>query len=350
MRGMSPAGTAALDPPEVAVRRDADRTVGEKTAARRARTVAAQAAIPAIEVEELDIEFGPVHALRGVSFSLERGEVLGFLGPNGAGKTTTINVLSTLLRPTRGSARVLGFDVVRQAREVRRRLGLVMQRSCVDVMLTVYENLYLYAGLHRIPRRERREKIEELLELFGLEGKAQEPVQQLSGGLLRRVALARAFLADCEVLFLDEPTAGIDARGKAAFHDFLRELCRQTGLTIFVATHDLAEAERLCTRIAFIKEGRLLAIASPATLRATIEHSVLAIEFDAPVVPVQEFAAREGIGAVRWQGNRHVEIDVVQESGRALDVLNDLRRMTPVKSFELRTPSLEDVFMRLSGE
>jgi ABC-2 type transport system ATP-binding protein len=303
---------------------------------------------PALEVEDLVVEYGSLRAVDGVSFRLAPGEVLGFLGPNGAGKSTTIHVLATLLRPTRGRVRVLGFDAVRQAGEIRRRLGLVMQRSCVDVMLNVRENLYLYAGLHRIPVRERRRRIDEILELFGLADRADAAVHLLSSGLLRRVALARAFLADCEILFLDEPTAGVDPRARAAFHDFLREVCRRTGLTIFLATHDLDEAERLCTQIAFIRQGKLLALASPAELKAAIDHSVLAIEFESPVQLPADLERAPGVVAVRLQGVRRAEIDVAGSAARALDVLMRLKSAGTVQNFTLRPPSLEDVFLKFS--
>ncbi len=175
-----------------------------------------------VEIENLYFNYGDFPAVKGVSFTVKRGEIFGLLGPNGAGKSTIIKILTTLLRPRLGRVRVAGFDVVKEPSEVRKRISLLMQERGADFFLNVYDNLYFYAGLHRIPRKERRTKIDELIDIFGLAEKRYASLDTLSGGLLRRMMIARIFLSEAEVVFLDEPTAGVDIKSRADFWKLLQ--------------------------------------------------------------------------------------------------------------------------------
>ena len=220
-----------------------------------------------------------VEALRGISFEVGRGELFGLLGPNGAGKTTTIKILTTLLLPSSGSARVLGFDPAREAREVRRRIGYVFggDRGLYD-RLSALDNLRYFADLYRVPVGEKRRRIDELLELFGLEGRERERVETYSRGMRQRLHIARGLLHDPEVLFLDEPTIGLDPVGARELRNMIGGL-RDAGKTILLTTHYMVEADELCGRIAVISAGAVVAYGTPADLKARVkDRSVVEIE------------------------------------------------------------------------
>ncbi len=224
---------------------------------------------PALQVSELVVRFGPVEAVGGVSFAVARGEVFGLLGPNGAGKTTTIRVLTTLLPPTSGRAIVAGHDVRSESLAVRASIGYIPQAISVDGALTAYENLDFYGRVTGVPRRERRERIEEAVETMGLEPMLDRLARTLSGGMLRRLEIASALLNRPEVLFLDEPTVGLDPNARTMVWEELLALREQAGTTILVTTHVMEEAERHCDRLGVIDLGRLVEQGQPAQL---IEH------------------------------------------------------------------------------
>lgn len=219
----------------------------------------------AIECEELSHRYGDVTALDDVSLAVGQGELFALLGPNGAGKSTMSNILITLLRPSKGRARVLGFDVVKEAREVRARIGVVFQEPALDERLTARENLEMHAALYRIPRAEVRVRVQQALEWAGLVEAAQRLVRALSGGMKRRLELARALMHEPQVLFLDEPTVGLDPQARRHLWDRIEEL-RGQGLTVFMTTHYLGEAEA-SDRVAIIDRGRLAACGAPAELK-----------------------------------------------------------------------------------
>jgi ABC-2 type transport system ATP-binding protein len=225
----------------------------------------------AIEVEDLIKAYpGGKTALNGISFAVERGEIFGFLGPNGSGKTTTVRILVTLLRATSGSARVTGFDVGRMASRVRQSIGYAAQATGVDDDLTVHEHLVLQALLHGLPpSREQQRRIEELIEAFSLSEVANERASRLSGGLRRRLDIAQAMVHRPPVLFLDEPTIGLDPQSRAALWDHLRQATRD-GTTIFLTTQYLDEADRACDRVAIIDGGRLVKEGTPAALKEEV--------------------------------------------------------------------------------
>jgi ABC-2 type transport system ATP-binding protein len=224
---------------------------------------------PAIEVEDLTKRYGEVDAVRDVSFAVAAGELFGFLGPNGAGKSTAINVLCTLVRPTAGSARVHGFDVVEESDAVRRHIGLVFQDSTLDGRLTAAQNLRLHAELYGIERDAVAPRIDQVLELVDLGERRDDLVLRFSGGMKRRLEIARGLLHSPRVLFLDEPTIGLDPQTRGAIWRYVRALQEEEGTTIFMTTHYMEEAE-VCDRIAIIDRGSIVALDTPEALKASI--------------------------------------------------------------------------------
>jgi ABC-2 type transport system ATP-binding protein len=228
------------------------------------------AAATMLHTEALTRRFGTLTAVDGLTLSVGAGEVFGLLGPNGAGKSTVIKMLTTLLPPTAGTARVAGFDIVRQAAQVRRAIGYVPQLLSADGALSGYENLLVFARLYEIPHRERDRRIHEALAFMNLEGVAQRLVNTYSGGMIRRLEIAQATLHRPQVLFLDEPTVGLDPLAREVVWDHLEEMRASLGTTIFLTTHYMDEAERLCLRVAIMHLGKVAAIGTPAELKASL--------------------------------------------------------------------------------
>jgi ABC-2 type transport system ATP-binding protein len=224
----------------------------------------ADATVPAVEAVDLSRRFGKVEAVSGVSFDVGSGEFFALLGPNGAGKTTTLQMLTTLLRPTSGTARVFGADIAKQPAIVRSTLGMVFQEPALDDRLTARENLEMHGALYRIPRRELRARVDEALEWGALSDAAKRPVRSFSGGMKRRLELGRALMHRPSLLFLDEPTLGLDPQGRRHLWERIERL-RGQGLTVFMTTHYLQEAEA-CDRVGIIDGGRLIALGTPADL------------------------------------------------------------------------------------
>jgi ABC-2 type transport system ATP-binding protein len=237
------------------------------------------AAAPAIEVVDLVREYPGVRAVDGMSFAVGEGELFGFLGPNGAGKTTTIRVLSTLIRPTSGRAAVAGLDVVMDAPAIRAAVGFAMQTVALDDLSTGRENLELFGRLRRLPGAELRRRIDELLELMGLTAVADRPAGTYSGGMRRRLDLATALLHRPRVLFLDEPTEGLDPQSRLALWEEFRRI-NADGTTMFLTTHYMDEADRLCGRVAIVDAGRIVAQGSPGDLKRSLGGDVVRLAFD----------------------------------------------------------------------
>ena len=248
-----------------------------------------------IEVDGLAKTFGEIEAVKGVTFGVEPGEIFGFLGPNGAGKTTTINMLCTLLNPTAGAASVNGFDVRHQRSDVRRSIGLVFQQTTLDEYLSAEQNLRFHAHAYGIPADVREKRMTELLDIVDLADRRKGSVRTFSGGMKRRLEIARGLLHHPDILFLDEPTLGLDPQTRNHMWNYIQEINRREGMTVFFTTHYMEEAERMAERIAVIDHGRIIAMGTPAELKEktgteSLEAAFLALERARPpgVHTVQE--------------------------------------------------------------
>ena len=292
-----------------------------------------------------------VEALRGVSFTVEPGELFGLLGPNGAGKTTTIKILTTLLLPSSGSARVLGYDVARQAKEIRGRIGYVFggDRGLYD-RLSAYDNLRYFADLYRVPGSVRKQRIESSLELVGLKGREGERVETYSRGMRQRLHIARGVLHDPEILFLDEPTIGLDPVGARELRDMIDGL-RQAGKTILLTTHYMFEADVLCDRIAIIADGAFVATGTPSDLKAAIvDQTIIEIEtFGVAPEVVDRLRGLPGVSGVGVETRDQAQVLLVQ-SARGAELVQALLKEldgTAVGKVVTREPTLEDAYVEL---
>ena len=292
-----------------------------------------------------------VDALRGVSFQVERGELFGLLGPNGAGKTTMIKVLTTLLLPSSGTARVLGFDVRRQARQIRGRVGYVFgcDRGLYD-RLSAADNLRYFADLYRVPPRVRRSRIDQLLEMVELKGRERERVETYSRGMKQRLHIARGLLHDPELLFLDEPTIGLDPLGARELRETIANL-HSAGKTILLTTHYMYEADALCQRIAVIANGSFVATGTPADLKSVVgDNTIVEIEtFGVPDETVERLRRLPGVRGVGVETRDQAQVLLVQSAVGAdvvRGLLNELADSVTGKVVT-REPTLEDAYVEL---
>jgi len=295
-----------------------------------------------------------VEAVRGVSFEIDSGELFGLLGPNGAGKTTTIKMLITLLIPTSGSASVLGYDVVRDAREVRRRIGYVFggDRGLYE-RLSAYDNLRYFAELYAVPAREQRPRIEELLDLVGLAGREKERVEGYSRGMRQRLHIARGLLHDPPVVFLDEPTIGVDPVGARELRKTIASLT-ESGKTVLLTTHYMFEADDLCNRMAVINKGQIVAEGTPRDLKAIVaDRTVIEIEtFGVDDDTVERIRTADGVTSVSVEDRDQVQVLLVQSPAgteltqQLLGLLGGAR----IGRVAAREPTLEDAYVALVGE
>jgi ABC-2 type transport system ATP-binding protein len=304
-----------------------------------------------IEVEGLVRDFkGGVRAVDGIDLQVEPGEIHGFLGPNGAGKSTTVLMLTTLLPPTAGTARVAGHDIVREGPEVRRAIGAALQEAALDPLLTGRDHMRLQTTLQGVPKNERRARGDALLERVGLMEAADRKVRGYSGGMKRRLDLALALVHHPRILFLDEPTTGLDPQSRADMWQEVARLAHEDGVTVFLTTQYLEEADVLADRIAIIDHGKIVARGTPAELKAEIGRPTLEVEpaeaedRDAVAGVLERFGvpvtARPGAVAVRLHGG----VDTLPEVIRGLDA--DSLTMT---DFRLHAPTLDDVFLAKTG-
>lgn len=305
---------------------------------------------PAIRVAGLTKRFGPVVALDGIDFEVPPGTVFGLLGPNGAGKTTAIRILTTILRPTSGRAEVLGHDVVREAPTVRRLIGLAGQYAAVDPNLTGRENLRLIGRLTQLPRGRIRPRADALLDRFELSAAGDRPVRTYSGGMRRRLDVAAALVPEPPVLFLDEPTTGLDPQSRTALWELIRELVRQ-GTTVLLTTQYLEEADRLASRIAVVNEGRILADDSPAVLKEQLGNTVIEVGMaDETQAALAAEAIFGHLGQTPDRDGAMLRFASRDGSASLLDVLQFLGNgeLAP-RTVAVRESSLDDVFLALTG-
>src|SRR5436309_14938052 len=258
---------------------------------------------PAIEMTELCKDFGAFRAVDHLSLTVQQGEIFGLLGPNGSGKTTTINMISGLSVPTSGEVRVMGYDVRHQARQVRRLLGSIPQETALYEELTAWDNMDFHADLFGVPRHEKKERIVKLLELVQLLDRKASRVSTFSGGMKRRLAIARALLHDPLLVYLDEPTLGVDVQARRAIWDYCLSL-RDQGKTVLITTNYLEEAQTLCERLAIIDHGKLVTLDTPDHLKQTYGGTIVELETDRLFKEAEQIKAMPGVKDVRQEGRR----------------------------------------------
>ena len=305
----------------------------------------------AIDVREIVKRFGDFTAVDGISFAVADGETFGLLGPNGAGKSTLIRMLTTLLLPTSGTAVVAGFDIVKDADQVRRSIGVIPQALTSDLDLTAEENLLIFAKLYGVPRERRKALIADLLAAVELSQWADKPVKNLSGGMRRRVEIARGLVHEPRILFLDEPTTGLDPVSRTGVWEMLRAIKADRRLTVLLTTHYMDEADKLCDRIAIVDHGKLMALDSPMKLKAAIPgENTLEVSFaDEPADWEARLASLPGV--VRVEGHAPV-FRLVSTSGP--ETTNALMSTAAasgvsVRSLSVQSTSLDDVFVHYTG-
>jgi ABC-2 type transport system ATP-binding protein len=304
----------------------------------------------AIQVDKLIRDFDDFRAVDEISFEVHESEIFGFLGPNGAGKTTTINVLCTLLRPTGGSARVNGYDVSGQQAEVRSSIGLIFQDPSLDEELTAFENMRFHAMLYDIPREDFDRRSDELMEMVDLTEKARDQVRTFSGGMKRRLEIARGLLHRPRVLFLDEPTLGLDPQTRRHIWQYLHRLREQREVTMFMTTHYMDEAEN-CNRIAIIDHGQIVAIDTPANLKQRVGGDLITLRTSDNELASERLLEGHGI-----ESRTGPDGQLILETERGdqfipiiIATFTNGSKPIEVHSVSLRQPTLEDVFIKLTG-
>jgi ABC-2 type transport system ATP-binding protein len=304
-----------------------------------------------VEVENLyKIYPGGVKALNGISFRVSKGEIYSILGPNGAGKTTTMKIIATLLKPTSGSASIMGIDVTSDPDAVRRIIGYVPQDLSADDELTGVENVILQARLYGISKGEARRRAMELLEMVGLKDAANRTVRSYSGGMRRRLELAMGLVNDPELLILDEPTLGLDVQSRLALWDYIKRLKNEGGLTILMTTHYMDEADKLSTRVAIIDRGRIVVEGSPEELKSRIGGDVIMVKVSSPLQNIMDkIGAIEGVLSVDLVENMvRIKVESAEKAmAKLLGVLSSIN--TSIESISIAKPTLDQVFIEYTG-
>ncbi len=301
----------------------------------------------AVSVSGLVKRYGEIEAVRGIDLEVQAGETFGFLGPNGAGKSTTISMLCTLVRPTAGMALVAGHDVMRERDEVRRSIGLVFQETTLDGYLTAEQNLRLHAELYGMPRKAVAERLEQVMEMVGLWDRRGSLVGTFSGGMKRRLEIGRGLLHSPRVLFLDEPTVGLDPQTRSSIWGYIAELKRDEDITIFLTTHYMDEAE-YCDRIAIMDRGKIVALDTPEALKASVGTDRVQIQTGDNDAAIAALSERFEIDAVLAEGAVTFGVaDGEQFVPRLFDEWDPAH--PPIRSVNVSRPSLDDVFMSYTG-
>jgi ABC-2 type transport system ATP-binding protein len=300
---------------------------------------------PVVLVGDLVKRYGEVEAVRGISFEVQPGETFGFLGPNGAGKSTTIKILCTLAEPTKGVARVAGYDVVKQRDTVRRNIGLVFQDPTLDNYLTGEQNLRFHADLYGVPRQQLAPRMRQVLDMVGLWDRRQGEVATYSGGMKRRLEIARGLLHAPRVLFLDEPTVGLDPQTRSSIWEYINDLKQREDITIFLTTHYMDEAEN-CDRIAIIDHGKIVAIDTPENLKASVGKDRVQITTANDEAAIKEIKDSFGLEAAIHEGM--VTFNVEEGEHFVPRLFAELSQQ--IRSVSVARPSLDDVFMSYTGK
>lgn len=305
----------------------------------------------AVETHNITKRFGNLTAIDRISLTIDSEEIFGLIGPNGAGKTTLIRMLTTVLRPTEGTAKVAGYDVRRDQDEVRQSIGVVSQAMTMDVELTAWENMELYAKYYGVPSELRRERIKELLDVVGLADRSDFAVGSYSGGMKRRLELVRSLIHRPKVLFLDEPTTGLDPQARNAVWDYLRKIHNEEKVTMAITTHYLDEAEVLCDRVAIIDYGKLMALGTPAELKKKVlGGDVVEAEFTS--LPDEAFEGLRNSDFALQVKKRENNLTLLVKSGaEAVPEIVELvkEKGGKIRSITLREPTLDDVFLHFTG-
>ena len=301
-----------------------------------------------IVVEKLVKQYPRIRAVDDVSFTINQGEIFGFLGPNGAGKTTTIKILLTLTQPTSGKVTIMGIDALAHGEKVRQISGYVPQDVSVDGDLTGYENMLIYAKLYGVPRKNRDQRIQETLEYLEIQDRSKDMVSTYSGGMMRRLEIAQSLINRPKVLFLDEPSIGLDPSARRNMWDLIKQLRSEFGATIFINTHDMNEADTLCDRLGVMDRGKLVTVGAPSTLKATVGGDILTIVSSAAgcMEKVQEL----GYKVMTQPTNHHLDLLVSSGESTIPPLLESLKGVgIEVESVSLKKPSLDDVFLKYTG-
>jgi len=301
----------------------------------------------AIEMVHLVKRFGNFTAVDDLSLVVKPGEIFGLLGPNGSGKTTTVNMVSGLAAPTSGQVRVMGLELRAHTRQVRQILGSVPQETALYEELSAWANLDFHADLFGIPGREKKTRIERMLALVGLADRSDSRVSTYSGGMKRRLALARALLHDPQLIYLDEPTLGVDVQSRRAIWNYILAL-REQGKTVLITTNYLEEAQELCSRIAIIDHGRLVALGAPAELKQKFGGSVIEMETLRPFEDIAQLRAMPGIQEVQ-QADRILKITTLSGEKVVPQIINLVAQCCEIRDITVREPNLDEVFLHLTG-
>jgi len=303
----------------------------------------------AIVTNNLTKEFNGLVAVDSLNMKVKGGEIFGLLGPNGAGKTTFISMLCTILKPTSGTATVNGFDIIKQKSEVRKSIGIVFQDPSLDNRLTGMENLEMHAGLYGVPKSERKRRINEVLDIIGLSDRAKELVKNYSGGMKRRLEIARGLIHYPKILFLDEPTLGLDPQTREHIWEYIKKLAEREKITIIVTTHYMDEADMLCDRVAIMDYGQIKILDKPNNLKNSLEGDVVTIEVGNTKNIENKIKNFDTVKKVHVTGNS-IHITVKNGEKFAPKILNFVKKDgVKVNSISIRKPSLGDVFLHYTG-
>ena len=302
-----------------------------------------------IKTDNLTKKFDKLTAVDDISFSVKKGEIFGFLGPNGAGKTTTIKMLTTLLHPTHGSAEIAGFDIQKQRDNVRKNIGVVFQEPALDIDLTGYENLDYHARMYGFERSKRKERINEVLELVDLQDKKDVFVKNYSGGMKRRLEIARGLMHYPTVLFLDEPTLGLDSQTRRAIWAYVKKMNREEETTIFLTTHYMDEAENLCDRIGIIDHGKILVLDRISNLKNNVGKDVITLSCNSREKLIAELEKLEWVEKIT-RFDDFITLGVRKGDEKIPTVIEIAQKNgIKIKSISVRKPTLDDVFLSFTG-